>query len=182
MNGTPRRPVGIRHIQASDLPPLLEIYNHYVVHSHVTFDLEPRTLKQRFEWFTQFSVIGGHQCFVAEENGCVLGWASSGPFKERAAYDTSVETSVYLAPDATGRGIGRRLYEKLFEALKDADVHRAYGGIAQPNEASVRLHKGMGFERVGTCQEVGRKFGRYWDVAWFERAVAHEPLATPGNA
>ena len=164
----------VRRARASDMPPLLDIYNHYVVHTHITFDLEPRTLEQRIDWFTGFSSAGRHQCFVAEQGGAPIGWASSGSFKERAAYDTSVETSVYLAPGATGRGIGRRLYETLFEALQHAGVHRAYGGIAQPNEASVRLHERMRFACVGTYREVGHKFGRFWDVAVYERAVAQK--------
>ena len=172
----------VRRALASDMPTLLSIYNHYVVQTHITFDPEPRTLEQRLEWFAGFSSVGRHQCFVAEESGMPIGWASSSPFKERAAYDTSVETSVYLAPDATGRGIGRKLYETLFDALRHADAHRAYGGIAQPNEASVRLHKRMGFRCMGTYREVGRKFGRFWDVAVYERPLGHEPLATPGCA
>jgi phosphinothricin acetyltransferase len=158
---------------------LLGIYNHYVFHTHITFDIEPRTLEQRLEWFAGFSSAGRHQCFVAVEGGMPIGWASSSPFKERAAYDTSVETSVYLAPDATGRGIGRKLYETLFEALQHADAHRAYGGIAQPNEASVRLHERMGFSCMGTYHEVGRKFSRFWDVAVYERPLGREPLVTP---
>ena len=172
----------VRHALASDLSALLHIYNHYVVHTHITFDLEPRTLEQRLEWFAGFSSAGRHQCFVAEEGGMPIGWASSSPFKERAAYNTSVETSVYLAPDATGRGIGRKLYETLFEALRHADAHRAYGGIAQPNEASVRLHERLGFRCMGTYHEVGRKFGRFWDVAVYERRLGREPLATLGCA
>jgi phosphinothricin acetyltransferase len=161
----------VRRARPSDMPALLDIYNHYIVHTHITFDLEPPTLEQRLEWFAGFSPAGRHQCFVAEEGGAPVGWAASGSFKDRAAYDTSVETSVYLAPGATGRGIGRSLYETLFQALQHAGVHRAYGGIAQPNEASVRLHEKMGFLRVGTYCEVGRKFGRFWDVAVYERPV-----------
>jgi phosphinothricin acetyltransferase len=173
----------VRRALASDIPALLDIYNHYVVHTHITFDLEPHTLEQRLEWFAVFSPTGRHQCFVAEESGYPVGWASSGAFKERAGYDTSVETSVYLAPDATRRGLGRRLYETLFEALQRADVNRAYGGIAQPNKASVRLHERTGFARIGTYREVGRKFGRFWDVAVYERPVARVlPLATPERA
>jgi phosphinothricin acetyltransferase len=80
-----------------------------------------------------------------------------------------VEVTVYLAPHAGGRGIGTLLYTALFEALAEEDVHRAYAGVAQPNEASTRLHERFGFRHVGTYREVGRKFGRYWDVAWYEK-------------
>jgi phosphinothricin acetyltransferase len=161
----------IRRAQESDLPALLDIYNYYVANTHITFDLEPRTLAERAVWFSQFAATGRYQCFVAEEDGRVIGWASSSQFKERAAYDTSVETTVYLAPRATGRGIGLRLYESLFAALSREDVHRAYGGIAAPNPASKRLHEKTGFERVAAYREVGRKFGRFWDVEVYERAL-----------
>ena len=74
---------------------------------------------------------------------------------------------IYLAPDMTGQGLGRRLYAALFEALAREDIHRVFGGITLPNEASVRLHLGFGFEPVGIYREVGRKFGRFWDVATY---------------
>lgn len=161
----------IRRAEARDLPALLAIYNHYVVNTHVTFDVEPRTLAQRQEWFDGFAETGRHQCFVAAREGTAIGWACSGKFKEKAAYGTSVETSVYLAPGEEGQGTGRRLYEILFKALEREDVHRLFAGIAQPNEASVALHLKMGFRHVGTYTEVGRKFGRFWDVAWYGRGV-----------
>lgn len=161
----------IRRARAEDLDALLAIYNHYVVNTHITFDVEPRTRAQRKAWLDGFADSGRRQCFVAARGGDALGWASSGPFKDRAAYDSSVETSVYLAPGEQGQGLGRRLYQALFDALAAEDVHRAFGGIAQPNAASVGLHLAMGFRHVGTYSEVGRKFGRYWDVAWYERAM-----------
>ncbi len=159
----------IRRAERADVPALLDIYNHYVTTTAITFDVEPRTLAQRQEWFDGFADKGRFQCFVAVKGGRVIGWASSGKYKERAAYDTSIETSVYLTPDAHGKGLGRRLYEALFDALKAEDIHRVYGGITQPNEASVGLHKAMGFHLVGTYREVGRKFGRFHDVAVYER-------------
>ena len=165
------RDIVIRRAAPDDLPALLAIYNHYVATSHVTFDVEPRTLEERQEWLDQFKPCGRHQCFVAARDSTAVGWACSVKFKDRAAYDTSVETSVYLAPGEQGRGLGRRLYEALFAALADEDVHRAFGGIAQPNEASVAVHRAHGFEHVGTYREVGRKFGKYWDVAWYARGV-----------
>lgn len=163
--------IAIRRAERTDLPVLLEIYNHYVLNTHITFDVEPRTLKQREEWFGHFKGSGRYQCFVATADEATIGWASSHPFKERAAYDTSVETSIYLAPNAGGKGIGRRLYGALLEALAREDVHRAFGGIAQPNEASVALHKSLGYTHVGTYEEVGRKFGKFWDVAWYQKTM-----------
>ncbi|HEY3776947.1 MAG TPA: GNAT family N-acetyltransferase [Rhizomicrobium sp.] len=167
--------IAIRRAEAADVPALLDIYNHYVAHTHVTFDIAPRTLEQRLSWFATFADEGFCRCFVAARGTVPIGWACSGPFKEKAAYATSVETSVYLAPDETGQGLGRRLYATLFEALSQIDVHRAYGGIAQPNAASVALHERIGFVRVGTYREVGRKFGRFWDVAVYEKAFPARP-------
>jgi phosphinothricin acetyltransferase len=161
----------IRRIERSDLPALLDIYNHYVRTTAISFDIEPRTLAQRVEWFESFAPSGRYQCFVAEEGGRVLGWASSGKFKERQAYETSVELSVYLAPDVHAKGLGGRLYTTLLDALKGEDIHRLYGGITLPNAASVGLHEAMGFKRVSLTSEVGRKFGKYWDVALYERAL-----------
>jgi len=161
--------VAIRRVEQGDLPALLEIYNHYVRETPVTFDIEPRTLAQRQAWLDTFAASGRYQCFVALKDGQPVGWASSHRYNERAAYDTTVASSIYLAPDATGQGLGRRLYAVLFDALKAADVHRLFGGITLPNEASVRLHRSFGFELVGTYPEVGRKFGRYWDVAAYLR-------------
>src|SRR5579872_2973688 len=159
--------IEIRRVLPSDLPVLLNIYNHYVVHTPITFDIEPKTLEQRQQWLDGFAATGRYQCFVAVKGGKAIGWAGSLRYRERAAYDTSVETSVYVAPAQQRQGVGRRLYAALFEALKTEDVHRAYGGITQPNDASNGLHAAMGFERVGYLPEIGRKFGRYWDVATY---------------
>ncbi|MFK0264509.1 GNAT family N-acetyltransferase [Streptomyces angustmyceticus] len=101
--------------------------------------------------------------------GPLLGYATSSAFRPKAAYAPSVEVTVYCAPHAAGRGIGTLLYTSLFRALADEDVHRAYAGITQPNEASTRLHTRFGFRHIGTYTEVGRKFGRYWDVAWYQK-------------
>jgi phosphinothricin acetyltransferase len=161
----------IRRVVQDDLPALLAIYNHFVVHTPVTFDIEPRTLEQRQAWLDTFADVGRHQCLVAAKDGQAIGWACSGKLREKAAYDTSVETSIYLAPGEQGQGLGRRLYQTLFEALADEDVHRAFGGITQPNEASVGLHLAMGFTHVGTYREVGRKFGKFWDVAWYGKTL-----------
>ncbi len=101
----------------------------------------------------------------------MLGFAYSGPVRPRRAYETSIETTVYVQHDALGRGIGATLYDALFDALAGEDIHRAYAGITQPNDASVALHERFGFVRAGIYTEQGRKFGRYWDVAWFEKRL-----------
>lgn len=164
--------VGIRRAEQLDVPALLDIYNHYVVNTPVTFDVTPRSLHQRQQWMEQFGETGRYRCFVATEGEQLVGWSCSTRFKEREAYSTSVETSVYCHPRYTGRGIGRELYTVLFDALRQENIHRAYAGITQPNEASDRLHCALGFSRIGMYNEVGQKFGRFWDVALYELRMA----------
>jgi phosphinothricin acetyltransferase len=163
--------ISIRRVEQGDLAALLEIYNHYIREAPITFDIEPRTLAQRQQWLDGFAATGRYQCFVAVKNGAVIGWASSHRYNERAAYDTTAACGIYLAPDATGQRLGRRLYATLFDALAGEDIHRVFGGITLPNEASVRLHLAFGFQPVGIYREVGRKFGRYWDVATYLRSM-----------
>jgi len=164
-------PGAIRRLQADDLPALNDIYNHYILTSPVTFDIEPKSLEDREAWARQFEASGRHQCFVALEDETLLGWACSGPFRPKAAYETSVEVSIYLGPQASGRGFGSVLYERLFAALKGEDVHRALAGITVPNPASLALHRQFGFTDVGTYSDVGRKFDQYWDVLWMEKRL-----------
>jgi phosphinothricin acetyltransferase len=161
----------VRRGHLADLPRLNEIYNHYVGTSPVTFDLEPSSLEERRAWFARFASTGTHRLFVAEERGAVLGYADSHQFRAKEAYDTTVETAVYCAPEATGRGIGGALYKALFGALREEDLRLAVAGITLPNDASVALHERFGFTRTGVFHEVGRKFDRYWDVAWYEKRL-----------
>lgn len=161
--------IEIRPASEADLAPLNDLYNHYVRHTHVTFDVEPITLEARREWFSHYATTGRHRVLVALEDGALVGFASSSRVRPKHAYLTSVETSVYCADGHTAKGIGRALYERLFDALANEDVHRAYAGIALPNDASIALHEKFAFERVALFSEQGRKFGRYWDVAWYEK-------------
>jgi len=153
-----------------DLGAIAEIYHYYVRSSPVTFEVEPRTDQAWWAWFGGFGERGRHRLLVARERDRVLGYTSSSMFRPRAAYAPSVETSVYLDAGSTGRGIGSALLAALLAELETEDVHRACAGIGLPNSASVRLHERFGYRHVGTFTEQGRKFGRYWDVAWFERA------------
>ena len=170
---TNHREVQVRAGEEGDLPELTDIYNHYVRETPITFDIEPLTVEARRPWLLSHPQDGPHRLLVARRArpGRVLGYATSSSFRAKPAYSTSVEVSAYLAPDACGQGIGTLLYRHLFEALAGEDVHRAYAGIAQPNPASVRLHTRFGFRHIGTYGEVGRKFGRYWDVAWYEKPL-----------
>ncbi len=162
-------PCSIRRLEGGDLPALNSIYNHYVRTSPVTFDIEPKSIEARKVWAKGFCETGRHQCFVAIEGESLLGWACSGPFRPKAAYQTSVEVSIYLDPAAAGRGLGTSLYEHLFAAMETQDVHRVLAGMTEPNPASLALHKRFGFVEVGTYSEVGHKFDQYWDVRWMEK-------------
>ena len=163
--------VTIRPARTDDLPRLAEIYNYYVVNTVITFDLEPVSMEERQEWFQQFAFSGPHRLLVAEEDVKVLGYAASFRFRIRCAYDTTIETTVYCAPEAVGRGIGSALYTALFEALRDEDLHVAIAAIAVPNPASIALHERLGFTLAGLLRDIGRKFDRYWDVAWYEKRL-----------
>ncbi|MCX4881411.1 MULTISPECIES: GNAT family N-acetyltransferase [unclassified Streptomyces] len=166
-----RTEVQVRPGGEGDLGTLTDLYNHYVRETPITFDTAVFTPEERRPWLLSHPEDGPHRLMVATEADTqeILGYATSSPYRAKRAYDTSVEVTVYVAPSAGGRGIGTLLYKALFEALADEDLHRAYAGIAQPNEASTRLHERFGFRYVGTYREVGRKFGRYWDVAWYEK-------------
>ncbi len=161
----------VRRAERRDLARITAIYNHYVETTSITFDVKPYTEAEREPWFAQFGASGRHQLFVAERAGCVVGYAGSLQFRPKAAYETSVELTIYVAPDERARGLGPRMYEALFASLHGADVHRALAGITLPNEASVRMHERLGFTQVGVYSEVGRKLGRYWDVGWWEKRL-----------
>ena len=161
----------IRPARESDLERLTEIYNYYVINTPITFDLEPFSVEERCEWFRHYSASGPHRLLIAESDGLVVGYVTSSRFRPKAGYETSVETSIYLAPEATGRGMGTDLYAALFAALAEEGLHRAYAGVTLPNPTSMALHRKFGFRSIGVYREVGRKFGKYWDVEWFEKPL-----------
>jgi phosphinothricin acetyltransferase len=163
--------VSVRYARDADFARLTEIYNHYVLTTPITFDLEPFSVEQRREWLATFAQTGRHRLFVAEQDGAVIGYAGSHQFRTRRAYDTTIETTIYCAPEATGRGIGTLLYSALFEALRGEDLRLAIAGMTLPNDASVALHQRFDFVPAGLMHEVGRKFDRYWDVAWYEKLL-----------
>jgi phosphinothricin acetyltransferase len=164
--------IQIRPARAEDLPRLTEIYNHYIVHTAITFDLEPHSVEERRPWLAQFAERGPHRLLVAEDAGGIVGYAGCHQFRTKKAYDTTVETTIYCAPEHARRGIGGALYAALFDALRGEDVRMAIAGVTLPNAASVALHERFGFVLSGVMHEVGRKFDRYWDVGWYEKRLA----------
>jgi L-amino acid N-acyltransferase YncA len=162
--------VVIRSAVEADLPDISTIYNHEVVNSHATFDLEPPTLeywRQRLAGGQQ----GDHLLVAVDTDDDVVGYAYSWSFRPRPAYARTRETSIYLDPSVRGQGIGRQLYPALLEAMTASGVHTAVALVALPNPASAALHRACGFEQVGTMREVGHKFGQWVDIEWYQRML-----------
>ena len=160
----------IRTVDSSDAVAIAAIYNSYITETVITFEEEPingEEMLRRIEDVRSTSL----PWFVAEEEGRVVGYAYAAPWKVRAAYRFSVEITVYLAPGNVGRGIGSLLYGRLISSLQTLGVHAVIGGVALPNKASIALHEKFGFEKVAHFQQVGFKFNRWIDVAYWERIL-----------
>jgi len=161
----------IRSAYPADAAAIAAIYNHYVRTSTITFE-ETEVAEAAMAQRVSNVISSKLPWLVLEEDGKVLGYAYASKWKERSAYRFSVESSIYLHTDARGKGHARRLYAHLFELLRQSGVHLVIGGVALPNEASVGLHEKLGFERVGAFREVGRKFGRWIDVSYWQLKLA----------
>jgi phosphinothricin acetyltransferase len=165
----------IRPATAADAPALLAIYRPFVETSTVSFE----TAVPAVEAFAARvdKALAGWQWLVAEHAGACVGYAYGSTHRERAAYRWSVEVSAYVHPDHHRKGIGRALYTQLLDALARQGYCNAYAGITMPNAGSVALHRSVGFEPIGVFKSVGRKFGRWHDVAWLQRPLRDAPLS-----
>ena len=160
----------VRLAERRDAEAIRAIYNVEVAEATATFDLVPRTLDEQVDWIAGHS--GAHPAIVAtDETGEVVGFASLSPFKERPAYATTVEDSVYVRRDRGGQGIGRLLLDELLRLSREHGFHSVMARIVGNHDASIALHRACGFELVGTEREVGRKFGRWLDVAEMQRML-----------
>jgi len=162
--------VVIRSAIDADVPALNAIYNEYIVDSHVSFDLEPWSDEKRLEWFRS-RVAAGYPFFVACAGDEVIGTSWSGPWRDKKAYQGSVESTVVLAPGSDGRGVGTVLYRTLIDALRSGGFHRAYAIIALPNDTSIALHLKLGYREVGVLEEAGFKDGTYHSTMLMELAL-----------
>ena len=155
----------IRIAEIGDAASIAAMYNVEVVESTATFDLEPRSVAKQREWLLRRS--GAHVVLVAEDQvgDGVIGFASLSPYKDRPAYSTTVESSVYVHRDARGRGVAKALMTELLETARTHGFHAVIARIADSQSASLTLHEKVGFTQVGVEREVGRKFGRWLDVA-----------------
>lgn len=156
----------IRPVTLSDAERITEIYNHYIAETTISFETEPLTVAQMEARINDISAH--HPYFIYESNGMILGYCYAHPWKERAAYSATLETTIYLDKDATHRGIGRQLMQHLIEACRAKGFHALIACITADNAPSITLHKELGFRQVSLFKEVGRKFDRLLDVVDME--------------
>ncbi len=165
--------VAIRSATPDDAEPLLAIYRPYVTGTAISFELEPPAVEEfrgRIE-----RALAEWAWLVAERDGQPIGYAYATPHRARGAYRWSVEPSVYVDGGSHRRGIGTRLYEALLPLLARKGYCHAYAGITLPNDASLALHRRLGFQAVGVFRSVGRKFGAWHDVSWWHLPLRAEP-------
>ena len=158
----------IRNIKDVDIEAVNSLYNNYIRETPFTFDIEEKTLSQKKEWFKIFKKDSPFQCVVAYENDILIGFASSRPFRDKEAYESSIETSVYISEKYIGKGFGKLLMQDLLSKIDGYGINRAYAFITEPNNASERLHILLGFKKIGVLNKVGKKFGKFWNVGIFE--------------
>ncbi len=161
----PAPPITIRQATPADAPAIAAIYNHEVTTSTATFDIRERTIEQQRDWLVERSGAFAAIVAVDSTSGKVVGFASLSPYKERPAYRTTVEDSVYVDRAHGGRGIGRLLMSHLIDTARDHGFHSIIARIEATGDASRGLHAACGFELVGIERQVGRKFNRWLDVA-----------------
>lgn len=162
----------IRSAAEADAISIAEIYNYFVRNTVVTFEEDPVSAAEI--WRRISDVQKKYPWLVFEQDGRVVGYAYAGPWKVRSAYRFTVESSIYLAPGYSGKGIGTRLYTVLIDELKKLDVHAVIGGAAMPNDASVKLHESLKFKKIGQFTETGFKFGKWVDVCYWELLLGDE--------
>ena len=159
----------VRLAQATDAEAIRAIYNLEVTESTVTFDLVPRSHDEQRAWLAAHG--GAHPATVAEEAGEVIGFGSLSPYKDRPAYSTTVEDSVYVHRDWRGKGAGRLLLDQLLSLATSHGFHCVIARIVGDHDASIALHRSCGFTMVGVEKQVGRKFGRWLDVVEMQRLL-----------
>jgi len=156
----------IRSAKLTDAEQIAEIYNYYILNTHHTFEIEPLSAEEMKRRVGEVS--GEYPYLVAETDGEIQGYIYAAQFRLREAYKHSFEVSIYVRNQAKQKGIGSELYKRLLKELKETDIHTIIAGISLPNEASVKFHQKLGFEKVGHFREVGYKLGRWVDVGFWE--------------
>ncbi|MAK61553.1 MAG: GNAT family N-acetyltransferase [Ponticaulis sp.] len=167
----------IRFARADDAAACAAIYRPFVDGSAVSFELDApgaEVVAGRIE-----KLWPSHPWIIAEEDGVVLGYAYGAPYRERKAYQWAVEVTVYLAPEARGKGLGRKLYEVLLNVLSRQGFTKAYGVVTLPNPASAALHEAVGFRPFAVYRDIGFKNGAWHDVGWWECDLASKMTPQP---
>lgn len=159
----------IRPAQEPDLESILEITNHYVIHSTATFDLEPRSFEAGRKWLVDRESC--HPVLVAETEGRIIGWVSLSPWSHHGGYRRTCELSIYVHPDRTGHGCGHDLMQAILEAARKLDHHCLIARICTENPRSRSFHQKAGFETIGIMREAGSKHGRLLDVALVQKTL-----------
>ncbi len=164
-------PIQLYPAQRVDLPAILEIYNDAVLNTAASWDYEPATLEQRTVWYQQHQ----HECFpvlvAKNETKQVVGWGALSKFREKIGYQHTVEHSVYVAADYRRQGIGRLIVQALINEAQHMSKHVILGGIEAGNEASLRLHRSLGFEETAYLRQIGYKFDRWLDLILVQKIL-----------
>ena len=164
----------IRDAHPEDAAGVLDIYGPIVMETHISFEEEPPSLEQISE-----RIARSHLWLVAELGDGIVGYAYASHFHPRSAYRWSTEVSVYLSPEARGRGLGRQLLGLLLERLREMGFVNAFGGVALPNPASVRLFESLGFRKIAHWDQVGFKHGSWYDVDWWQLRLRDASIPPP---
>lgn len=154
----------------SDAPDIHRIYAPYITKTPITFETVVPSVNEIADRIEK--VMERYPWIVAIDNNRIIGYAYATQIRTRAAYDWSVETAVYIQEDYTGKGAGTQLYQKLLSVLRQQNYTNASGGVALPNEASVKLHEKLGFSHIGTFKKIGYKFDQWWDVGWWQKELS----------
>ncbi len=161
--------ITIREASTADFPQILNIYNHYIQHTLITFDVEVYTLSQMTEKL--IAIQKNHPLLVAHQDEVILGYAYAAAWKSKEAYKHSAETTIYMHPEHKGGGIGTRLYRGVLASLPLFDVVNAIACITIPNEESIHLHQKLDFVKVGRFEKVGFKHEQWIDVEYWQKSV-----------
>ena len=162
----------IRPANSEDATAVNDIANWYIEHTATNFDTEPWSIEKRRQWIDDFNhAKTPYHLLVGESDGVVIGFACNTPFRPKAAYNSSTETTVYIAHGIKSLGRGRMLYQRLLDLVVNEKFHRAYAVITLPNSASISLHQYFGYTLVGTFDQIGKKFGRYHSVAMYQKEI-----------
>ena len=166
----------IRIANPEDVREILDIYGYYVLNTAITFEYAVPSLQEMLDRMT--GIKNKYPYLVAEMDDKIVGYSYATDFRHRAAYQWSPECTIYIHRDFHGKGIGKKLYQELFKLLRQLGYFNVFGGVALPNDASLALHRNLGFREIGTYENIGYKFGKWHSTMWFQ-LVLEEHITEP---